>query len=126
MRHFRSRRRYTLPKVWRLGSRVKDTRSVTAVTPDTTRSWLGSLAGRLKLNTATRVPIAMNGVSRSRTQLITFVCLFLTPILLAASPQDTRNPPVQRAQPRRDAHVIMISIDGLVPDYYLEPARLGL
>src|ERR1041384_4979134 len=32
----------------------------------------------------------------------------------------------QVAQPRRDAHVIMISIDGLVPDYYLSPASLGL
>lgn len=32
----------------------------------------------------------------------------------------------QSGQPRRDAHVIMISIDGLVPDYYTEPARLGL
>jgi predicted AlkP superfamily pyrophosphatase or phosphodiesterase len=29
-------------------------------------------------------------------------------------------------QARRDAHVIMISIDGLVPDYYTEPGRLGL
>src|SRR4029079_7782999 len=29
-------------------------------------------------------------------------------------------------QPRRDAHVIMISIDGLVPDYYTAPGRLGL
>src|SRR2546427_4104140 len=68
----------------------------------------------------------MNGVSRSRTQLIIFVCLFLTPILLAASPQDSQNQPAQTPPPRHDAHVIMISIDGLVPDYYLEPARLGL
>lgn len=30
------------------------------------------------------------------------------------------------AQARRDAHVIMISIDGLIPDYYLQPSRLGL
>lgn len=27
---------------------------------------------------------------------------------------------------RRDAHVIMISIDGLIPDYYTQPSRLGL
>lgn len=27
---------------------------------------------------------------------------------------------------KRDAHIIMISIDGLVPDYYTEPGRLGL
>ena len=29
-------------------------------------------------------------------------------------------------EPRRDAHVIMISIDGLVPDYYTSPGRIGL
>src|SRR5712692_7023075 len=68
----------------------------------------------------------MNRVCHSRSLLITFACLFLTPILLAASLQATQNPTVQTAQPRRDTHVIMISIDGLVPDYYLEPARLGL
>jgi predicted AlkP superfamily pyrophosphatase or phosphodiesterase len=33
-------------------------------------------------------------------------------------------PPVQ--QPRRDAYVVMISIDGLIPEYYTAPARLGL
>ncbi len=32
----------------------------------------------------------------------------------------------QVAQPKTDAHVIMISIDGLVPDYYTRPAQLGL
>jgi predicted AlkP superfamily pyrophosphatase or phosphodiesterase len=37
-----------------------------------------------------------------------------------------QNAQPQNAQPRREAHVIMISIDGLVPDYYTEPARLGL
>jgi predicted AlkP superfamily pyrophosphatase or phosphodiesterase len=73
-----------------------------------------------------KVPIAMNRICRSRRLSITFVSLFLTLIILTASLQATQNPPVQTAQPRRDAHVIMISIDGLVPDYYLEPARLGL
>lgn len=29
-------------------------------------------------------------------------------------------------EPRRDAHVVMISIDGLIPEYYTAPARLGL
>ncbi len=29
-------------------------------------------------------------------------------------------------QPRADAHIIMISIDGLVPEYYTAPAPLGL
>jgi predicted AlkP superfamily pyrophosphatase or phosphodiesterase len=32
----------------------------------------------------------------------------------------------QAIEPRRDAHVIMISIDGLVPEYYTAPAPLGL
>src|SRR4051812_24312663 len=41
-----------------------------------------------------------------------------------AGGQSTAQPPV--AQPRRDAHVIMISIDGLVPDYYTDSAKLGL
>ncbi|HVG18553.1 MAG TPA: ectonucleotide pyrophosphatase/phosphodiesterase [Blastocatellia bacterium] len=30
------------------------------------------------------------------------------------------------AQPRRDSRVVMISVDGLVPEYYTEAARLGL
>ncbi|HLG16221.1 MAG TPA: ectonucleotide pyrophosphatase/phosphodiesterase [Blastocatellia bacterium] len=29
-------------------------------------------------------------------------------------------------KPRVDAHLVMISIDGLVPDYYLSPASIGL
>jgi predicted AlkP superfamily pyrophosphatase or phosphodiesterase len=29
-------------------------------------------------------------------------------------------------QPRSDSHVVMISIDGLVPEYYTAPAQLGL
>src|SRR5512138_1329536 len=29
-------------------------------------------------------------------------------------------------QPRRDAYVVMISIDGLIPEYYTAPAPLGL
>src|SRR5438132_12425846 len=68
----------------------------------------------------------MKSLFRSCRLLIAVVCFLLTPILLPASLQASQNPPPQTAQPRRDAHVIMISIDGLVPDYYLEPARLGL
>src|SRR5258708_7973574 len=29
-------------------------------------------------------------------------------------------------QPRPDEHVIMISIDGLIPEYYTTPAQIGL
>src|SRR5262249_5333174 len=32
----------------------------------------------------------------------------------------------QASQVRSDAHVIMISIDGMVPDYYTEPSKMGL
>ena len=46
-------------------------------------------------------------------------------LVIPAAPQQSQTQP-QGPQPRRDAHVIMISVDGLVPDYYLEPARLGL
>jgi predicted AlkP superfamily pyrophosphatase or phosphodiesterase len=67
----------------------------------------------------------MNRVNRLLTQRIAVICLFLSSFSFVTSLQATQNPPVQ-PQPRRDAHVIMISIDGLVPDYYLEPARLGL
>ena len=59
-------------------------------------------------------------------RLLAMLCLLVVPLLLPASHQASQNQPAQTPQPRRDAHVIMISIDGLVPDYYLEPARLGL
>src|ERR1051325_6395092 len=38
----------------------------------------------------------------------------------------TAAPQSPSIEPRRDAHVIMISIDGLIPEYYTAPARLGL
>src|ERR1700692_2458625 len=68
----------------------------------------------------------MNSLFRSCRLPIAVLCFLLTPILPPAALQAIQNPPPQLAQPRRDSHVIMISIDGLVPDYYLEPARLGL
>jgi predicted AlkP superfamily pyrophosphatase or phosphodiesterase len=68
----------------------------------------------------------MNSLFRSRRLPIAVLCFLLTSILPPAALQAIQNPPAQPAQPRRDSHVIMISIDGLVPDYYLEPARLGL
>ena len=68
----------------------------------------------------------MSNLLRSRRLVITVFCLLLTSIVLSASLQASQKPPVQTSQPRRDAHLIMISIDGLPPDYYLEPGRLGL
>src|SRR5437868_5966052 len=47
--------------------------------------------------------------------------LFLTAALSAQSNQAPTAP-----QPRRDAYVVMISIDGLIPEYYTAPAPLGL
>ncbi|HVF88572.1 MAG TPA: ectonucleotide pyrophosphatase/phosphodiesterase [Blastocatellia bacterium] len=35
-------------------------------------------------------------------------------------------PLAKTAAPRTDSHVIMISVDGLVPEYYTSPAQLGL
>ena len=67
----------------------------------------------------------MSKLIRSSGPLLAVVCLLLTPIALPAHPQASQSES-KAAQPRRNAHVIMISIDGLVPDYYLEPARLGL
>ena len=45
----------------------------------------------------------------------------------AQKPETAQKPEIaQTAQPRRDAHVIMISVDGLVPEYYTDAARIGL
>ena len=62
----------------------------------------------------------MHGFFRFKRLSIAAVCLSLAAAAFPASQQPEQN------QPRRDAHVIMISIDGLVPEYYLQPARLGL
>ena len=56
-------------------------------------------------------------------QVIAFLTLAL---LFPASPHARQAQTARLPEPRRDAHVIMISIDGLIPEYYLEPARLGL
>lgn len=65
----------------------------------------------------------------SRTALFFLVLALFTSLL--ASGQSTAQTASQvetpqAAQPRRDAHVIMISIDGLVPEYYTDAAKLGL
>ena len=62
---------------------------------------------------------------RLRPRLLVVVSLLLASIAPAAQ-RSSQTQPVGQPQPRRDAHVIMISIDGLVPEYYVEPARLGL
>jgi predicted AlkP superfamily pyrophosphatase or phosphodiesterase len=44
--------------------------------------------------------------------------------MLLTTLSSAQQPAVQSV--RRDAHVIMISIDGLIPDYYTQPAKVGL
>jgi hypothetical protein len=58
-----------------------------------------------------------------RLALVVVAALLLTPITLL-SQKTAEGPPA--VEPRRDAHVVMISIDGLVPDYYTASARIGL
>src|ERR1044071_9155096 len=65
-----------------------------------------------------------------RGTLVVVALILLTPIILfsqkAAPRKNTPKDGPPAVEPRRDAHVIMISIDGLVPDYYTAPGRLGL
>lgn len=46
--------------------------------------------------------------------------------LLLAINLHSQTPAAPTVQPRADSHIIMISIDGLVPEYYTAPAPLGL
>lgn len=68
----------------------------------------------------------MRNLFRSFSSLLAAICLLLISIAPVPRPAEAQSAQPQSTQPRRDAHVIVISIDGLVPDYYLEPARLGL
>jgi predicted AlkP superfamily pyrophosphatase or phosphodiesterase len=64
---------------------------------------------------------------RSRTSALVFgAVLALITAVLCTIAQPAQDQTRQASQPRPDAHLVMISIDGLVPEYYLEPARLGL
>jgi predicted AlkP superfamily pyrophosphatase or phosphodiesterase len=68
--------------------------------------------------------------SFSRSVAAVLVFLLIAPPILrgqsSARKPSTSGEAPQAVQPRRDAHVIMISIDGLVPEYYTDSARLGL
>jgi predicted AlkP superfamily pyrophosphatase or phosphodiesterase len=61
------------------------------------------------------------------SQRLITVLLFVL-ILAAALPAQSNQSSAQApaAAPRRDSYVVMISIDGLIPEYYTAPAPLGL
>ena len=63
-----------------------------------------------------------------RKALAVAVLLILCVALLLDRSQGTRaqTPSDPAPQPRRDAYVVMISIDGLIPEYYTAPGPLGL
>ena len=67
----------------------------------------------------------MKKLFRAPRILLAFVSISLLASSLFGQ-ATTSQQPAQPAPARSDAHVIMISVDGLVPDYYTEPARLGL
>ena len=60
-----------------------------------------------------------------RFAVVIVVAFLSTPISLL-SQKTAPKAGAPSVEPRRDAHVIMISIDGLVPDYYTAPGRIGL
>jgi predicted AlkP superfamily pyrophosphatase or phosphodiesterase len=58
-----------------------------------------------------------------RLKLVIVVSLTLTLLRLQTGAQTQTG---QAAPARTDAHVIIISVDGLVPEYYTSPAQIGL
>src|SRR5262245_13091165 len=68
----------------------------------------------------------MKSAHRSRVLLLLAAFALVMPAVSLALQQPAQEQPAQTVQPRRDAHVVMISIDGLVPEYYTAPAQLGL
>ena len=52
--------------------------------------------------------------------------LVANPFGQAAAVSESAQATSQTPVPRTDSHVIMISIDGLVPEYYTSPAQLGI
>jgi predicted AlkP superfamily pyrophosphatase or phosphodiesterase len=68
----------------------------------------------------------MNNLFRSTRLILLTALLVFTSTVQPALLSSAQTEPAQAQHARRDAHVIMISIDGLVPDYYTAPAQLGL
>src|ERR1051325_1302522 len=60
-------------------------------------------------------------------RLVTALLLILSLVAtLSAQSNQSSQSAAPATQPRRDAYVVMISIDGLIPEYYTAPAPLGL
>jgi predicted AlkP superfamily pyrophosphatase or phosphodiesterase len=69
----------------------------------------------------------MNTLVRSRKKLfVSFFVVLQLLVIIASAWQAPNKTDSQTSQVRRDAHVVMISIDGLIPEYYTDPAPLGL
>ncbi len=62
----------------------------------------------------------------NRTVLNRLTLIFLSLVLFFTSSSSQANQDQPSQFEKRDAHVIMISIDGLIPEYYVEPAKYGL
>ncbi|MFY9610549.1 MAG: ectonucleotide pyrophosphatase/phosphodiesterase [Blastocatellia bacterium] len=62
--------------------------------------------------------------TRHSTKLVGGLAFIIFASIFFPALSSAQQPALQSA--RRDAHVIMISIDGLIPDYYTQPSRLGL
>ncbi len=67
----------------------------------------------------------MKTILHTRALWIAFLVLALGASTLRSQTQSPATAPAVQ-QPRRDAHVVMISIDGLVPEYYTASAAVGL
>ena len=66
----------------------------------------------------------MTNPFRSLNSLLAIACLLLCSTCFPGSTKGQQAGAA--AQSQSDAHVVIISIDGLVPDYYTAPARVGL
>src|SRR5690242_1197419 len=70
-------------------------------------------------------------IKRNPSPRLTAALLLILSLVVTLSAQSNQTPNSTQSaapaiQPRRDAYVVMISIDGLIPEYYTAPAPLGL
>jgi predicted AlkP superfamily pyrophosphatase or phosphodiesterase len=70
--------------------------------------------------------IKRNPSPRLIAALLLVLSLIVTLSAQSNQPAQSSQSAAPVIQPRRDAYVVMISIDGLIPEYYTAPAPLGL